>query len=1053
MTDTTTQGEQIGSVISLNGSVWAESGTSHRPLTEGAPVYEGEKIVTESDSNVEIKFADNTVLGQGEDSVVRLDDYVYSEDANQLDFKMMQGVMRVVSGEIVKINPEGFNLSTPLATIGIRGTQVMIQVDQGREFIGVDQLGEGHTVIIGNAFNQVIIDKAGMFSGVDFDGSLIAPDEMPDSFIQTITRAAPLTILGDPPRFPGDPQGIIPPNFFETIDNQSGEYQPGVGMEYAEEDVGDEYEDVAAEKFDLTEAEIEALIGLETAAGTEEGGPAQEFGQVVDVAYNPYHNDPGSNEDTPDYGGGENEGDRTATGDDDPPPPNDPPAGNQLPEQPILAEDAGTDQPDEQEDAPVSYNVIAEGNADGNGAILVSAELAENSDFEGEVEFAADGSITYVPVPGESGSVVINYTVEDIDGNTATAHLTIDLAQDSEPAVTVTGTSGDESDGLVTATGTIDVDFGADEIGSSLVLAATGATWNNAISRLTANDNSWLIDLTGDTYEFIQLAPLDHGEGDLIDIDVTVTATDGDGSVSTGTFSIAVNDDGPTATDVVFVQDTAEDTLISYNVITEGNADLGIDSGTLVGAALVEGSDHAGNVAFNEDGTITYTPVQGETGTVVIDYTVEDTDGDTASAQLSIELAEDSEPVIEVVGATGDEADGLATASGTIDIDFGADADGATIELSSDVAEWDSESKTLIAEDSSWQIALTATGYQFTQYEPFDHSDGDEYGIDVTITATDGDGTVSHGDFTVTVSDDGPTASDALVAQDEADESVSYNVFDAESATTGIDGGYLVAAELSEDSEYNGDVEFDADGTITYHPDEGETGTVLIDYTVEDNDGDTALAQLAIELAEPEEPLISDVMTGQGGEVLIGGDGDDTIDGAQGRDAIFGTGGDDELIGGNSPDALFGDAGDDTLDGGRGNDELTGGIGDDVLTGGQGNDTFVFTSPDDGTDSILDFNSARDQIALYEATFDLFCDEQGNLDPNQFTTVLDTTFAGGYDFEDATSGLVYASDEGSHIGALFYDPNDTISGDEILLAEVTEDGGDSNIEATDIDIV
>ncbi len=169
--------------------------TSHRRRAS----YEGEEIVTESDSNVEIKFSDDTVLGQGEDSAVRLDDYVYTEDDNQLDFHMVKGVMRVVSGEIVKANPEGFNLSTPLATIGIRGTQVMVQVDNGREIIGVDELGEGHTVLVGNAFNQVVIDKAGMFSGVDFDGSLIAPDEMPTNFISTIVRAAPLTILGDPP--------------------------------------------------------------------------------------------------------------------------------------------------------------------------------------------------------------------------------------------------------------------------------------------------------------------------------------------------------------------------------------------------------------------------------------------------------------------------------------------------------------------------------------------------------------------------------------------------------------------------------------------------------------------------------------------------------------------------------------------------------------------------------------------------------------------------------------------------------------------------------------
>lgn len=152
MSDTTDL-QQIGSVISLTGSVWATDGTSQRQLTEGAPVYRGEEIITETDSNVEVKFADDTILGQGEKSTVRLDDYVFSGDDSNLDFQMVEGVMRVVSGEIVKLNPEAFNISTPLATIGIRGTQIMVQVDSGREIIGVDELGEGHQVIISNAFN------------------------------------------------------------------------------------------------------------------------------------------------------------------------------------------------------------------------------------------------------------------------------------------------------------------------------------------------------------------------------------------------------------------------------------------------------------------------------------------------------------------------------------------------------------------------------------------------------------------------------------------------------------------------------------------------------------------------------------------------------------------------------------------------------------------------------------------------------------------------------------------------------------------------------------
>ena len=449
MPDTTT-GTQIGSVVSFSGSVWAVSGNSHRPLTEGAPVYKGEEIVTEADSNVEIKFLDNTVLGQGGDSAVRLDDYVYSGDDGNLDFQMVKGVLRVVSGEIVKANPENFNLTTPMATIGIRGTEVMVQIDHDREFIGVDKLGEGHTVVISNAFSQVVIDRAGIFSGVDFDGSLIVPDEMPESFISSMVRAAPLTILGDPPRTMGDPQEIEPPQFYRTIDNQSGEYRPGVGQEKAwqnhDEDRDDDGDDDV--EIQLTEAEIEALLAMETAAGGEPTDSGDPLERVVDVTYDPYDPDSGSGDDQNTLSGGGtdsgqddgqdgnqddpppvddglgdpvgdppgddvetaasggNSGDDTDGDSGDTPPPTPPAEDEPLPQDATtptddatVAEDQTVVQDPDAENAPVTHNVLA---AAGD-ATLVAAVLAQDSPLGGEVIFDADGVVTYVPPAGRRG--------------------------------------------------------------------------------------------------------------------------------------------------------------------------------------------------------------------------------------------------------------------------------------------------------------------------------------------------------------------------------------------------------------------------------------------------------------------------------------------------------------------------------------------------------------------------------------------------------------------------------------------------------------------------
>ena len=87
-----------------------------------------------------------------------------------------------------------------------------------------------------------------------------------------------------------------------------------------------------------------------------------------------------------------------------------------------------------------------------------------------------------------------------------------------------------------------------------------------------------------------------------------------------------------------------------------------------------------------------------------------------------------------------------------------------------------------------------------------------------------------------------------------------------------------------------------------------------------------------------------------GDDTLMGGDGDDLLDGGGGDDTLRGQRGDDTLLGGAGDDDLGGAEGDDTLVGGDGDDSLTGGSGDDTIDGGEGNDTVDAGSGDDDVD-------------------------------------------------------------------------------------------------------
>ncbi|MEJ6391126.1 calcium-binding protein [Gymnodinialimonas ulvae] len=82
-------------------------------------------------------------------------------------------------------------------------------------------------------------------------------------------------------------------------------------------------------------------------------------------------------------------------------------------------------------------------------------------------------------------------------------------------------------------------------------------------------------------------------------------------------------------------------------------------------------------------------------------------------------------------------------------------------------------------------------------------------------------------------------------------------------------------------------------------------------------------------------------------DVIVAGDGDDTIMAAAGADFVDGGAQNDSLSGGLGDDTLLGGDGSDGLDGGINNDTLNGGAGNDTLWGMAGVDTLVGGDGDD----------------------------------------------------------------------------------------------------------
>ncbi|MCX7086903.1 MAG: putative Ig domain-containing protein [Methylococcales bacterium] len=97
------------------------------------------------------------------------------------------------------------------------------------------------------------------------------------------------------------------------------------------------------------------------------------------------------------------------------------------------------------------------------------------------------------------------------------------------------------------------------------------------------------------------------------------------------------------------------------------------------------------------------------------------------------------------------------------------------------------------------------------------------------------------------------------------------------------------------------------------------------------------------------------------GDIILGGNADNSLFGNAGNDQLSGGAGNDSLQGGTGDDVLLGGNGNDVLVGDIGADTLIGGAGADYLTGRTGNDSYLFNRGD-GADQLSDYDATVGNI-------------------------------------------------------------------------------------------
>ncbi|KQS15517.1 S-layer family protein [Frigoribacterium sp. Leaf186] len=432
-------------------------------------------------------------------------------------------------------------------------------------------------------------------------------------------------------------------------------------------------------------------------------------------------------------------------------------------------------------DVPAGRGLLA--NDGGTGPLTAAIATAPS---HGTVVVSPDGSFVYTPEKGFSGTDSFTYTLTDDNGATSTATATVAVAPKAvDDAV------------QVTAGGNAHVD-GPGVLGNDLGTGLTAAV------------------VTGPQHGTATVAP--DGEFDYTPAPgfsgtdtVTYQVTDAAGRTSTATVTITVKP--------VAVDDQAT-TPSGTTVTIAAPGLLGNDFGT--GLRVTDhGTPSHGTVTVDADGTWSYAPDAGTSGTDSFEYQVTDASGQTATAQAWV-----------IVGDLAVADQGTATAGRPLSVDAAkgllSNDSGTGLTAALDGAPRHGD--VTVAKDGSY-VYTPATGFSGTDA--------------FTYTATDAEGQRSTGIVTIVVVPD--------AVDDVTSTKAGTAVTVAAPGVLGNDLGTDLRAELV-DAPAHGTVTIAAGGTITYTPADGFSGTDQLTYRATDPSGGSDVATVTIHVG----PIVVD---------------------------------------------------------------------------------------------------------------------------------------------------------------------------------------------------